>query len=66
MSVETTTPSTIEDRSALPLQAKDFKGDVSPDWCPGCGDFGVLTPLFAIGGRLIIDNARARSPMTVS
>ena len=45
MSVETTTASTIEDRPALPLQAKDFKGDVSPDWCPGCGDFGVLTGL---------------------
>ncbi len=24
------------------LEAKDFKGDVHPDWCPGCGDFGVL------------------------
>ena len=20
----------------------DFKGKVGPDWCPGCGDFGVL------------------------
>ena len=25
--------------------AKDFKGSVSPDWCPGCGDFGVLRAL---------------------
>ena len=25
--------------------AKDFKGDVAPDWCPGCGDFGVLRAL---------------------
>jgi len=25
--------------------AKDFKGDVNPDWCPGCGDFGVLSAL---------------------
>ena len=25
--------------------AKDFKGDVNPDWCPGCGDFGVLNAL---------------------
>lgn len=24
------------------LDAKDFKGEVHPDWCPGCGDFGVL------------------------
>lgn len=27
------------------LEAKDFKGKVHPDWCPGCGDFGVLTAL---------------------
>src|SRR5262245_21800591 len=25
---------------------KDFKADVPPDWCPGCGDFGVLNALF--------------------
>lgn len=24
---------------------KDFKGKVDPDWCPGCGDFGVLAAL---------------------
>ncbi|OUC06430.1 2-oxoacid ferredoxin oxidoreductase, partial [Litorilinea aerophila] len=24
------------------MTAKDFKGKVNPDWCPGCGDFGVL------------------------
>jgi 2-oxoglutarate ferredoxin oxidoreductase subunit beta len=27
------------------LKPKDFKGKVSPDWCPGCGDFGVLSGL---------------------
>ncbi|MBI2194544.1 MAG: 2-oxoacid ferredoxin oxidoreductase [Planctomycetes bacterium] len=27
------------------LSAKDFKGKVDPDWCPGCGDFGVLNSL---------------------
>lgn len=25
--------------------AKDFQGDVSPDWCTGCGDYGVLRAL---------------------
>jgi 2-oxoglutarate/2-oxoacid ferredoxin oxidoreductase subunit beta len=25
-----------------PLTMADFKGRVDPDWCPGCGDFGVL------------------------
>ena len=24
------------------LKPKDFKGKVDPDWCPGCGDFGLL------------------------
>ena len=28
------------------LQMKDFKPEVPPDWCPGCGDFGVLNALF--------------------
>ena len=30
---------------AATLTAKDFKGEVHPDWCPGCGDFGVLNVL---------------------
>ncbi len=25
-----------------PLTMADMKGKVDPDWCPGCGDFGVL------------------------
>jgi 2-oxoglutarate/2-oxoacid ferredoxin oxidoreductase subunit beta len=24
------------------ISMADFKGKVDPDWCPGCGDFGVL------------------------
>ena len=28
------------------LTPKDFKPEVPPDWCPGCGDFGVLNALF--------------------
>jgi hypothetical protein len=27
------------------LTLADFKGKVDPDWCPGCGDFGVLASL---------------------
>ena len=30
---------------AVELTAKDYKGQVEPDWCPGCGDFGVLRAL---------------------
>jgi 2-oxoglutarate ferredoxin oxidoreductase subunit beta len=36
------------DASGTPLVAlkpRDFKGKVDPDWCPGCGDFGVLNSL---------------------
>jgi len=25
-----------------PITAAEFKGRVDPDWCPGCGDYGVL------------------------
>ena len=36
-------------RGERPIQgaptAKDFQGDVRPDWCAGCGDYGVLSSL---------------------
>lgn len=33
----------VTDRKARPAyDPKVLKGDVHPDWCPGCGDFGVL------------------------
>jgi len=38
----------------LHFEAKDFKSEVKPIWCPGCGDFGVLAALtraLAILGR---------------
>jgi len=28
------------------LQIKDYKSDLKPIWCPGCGDFGVLQALY--------------------
>ena len=28
-----------------PEKVSEFKGKVDPDWCPGCGDFGVLNSL---------------------
>ena len=31
--------------STAPLTQKDYKSEVPPDWCPGCGDFGVLSVL---------------------
>ena len=33
--------------TALPVfQAKDFKSDLKPIWCPGCGDFAVLQAIY--------------------
>ena len=34
----------------LPIQS--YEGQVDPDWCPGCGDFGVLKSLKVAAGRL--------------
>lgn len=31
--------------ATLKLSPKDYKSEVPPDWCPGCGDFGVLNGL---------------------
>ena len=28
------------------FQAKDYKSDLKPIWCPGCGDFGVVTAIY--------------------
>ncbi len=40
---------TVEDGAGdlptIQLTARDFKGQVEPDWCAGCGDFGVLASL---------------------
>ncbi len=29
----------------IPVKESDFKSNVRPDWCAGCGDFGVLSSL---------------------
>lgn len=34
---------------------KDYKEDVHPIWCPGCGDFGVLTSLYTAFAAMNID-----------
>ena len=45
------------------LTVKDFKGKVDPDWCPGCGDFGVLTALKQALAEL---NLHPHQVMTIS
>ena len=32
-------------RTVARVTVKDLKGKADPDWCPGCGDFGVLAAL---------------------
>jgi 2-oxoglutarate/2-oxoacid ferredoxin oxidoreductase subunit beta len=42
--------STLPDCGALPpaepLKSKDFRSDLKPIWCPGCGDYGVVSALY--------------------
>ncbi len=46
MKTESKSRSGVEVKGERPgLTVKDFKGRVDPDWCPGCGDFGVLAAL---------------------
>lgn len=32
--------------SVVTFAAKDYKSEVKPTWCPGCGDFGVLAATY--------------------
>ena len=45
MATTTDTPQAADDQPIVQLKPKDFKGNVDPDWCAGCGDFGVLSCL---------------------
>ncbi len=40
-----TTMTTLETPAPARFQAGDFKSDLKPIWCPGCGDYGVVTAL---------------------
>ena len=37
---------TALEREAVSLTVKDYKSEVKPVWCPGCGDFGVLSAMY--------------------
>ena len=45
------------------LVASDFKSELKPIWCPGCGDFGVLT---ALKQALVELNLHPHKVMTIS
>src|SRR5689334_15163422 len=38
-------PATELVKSAAQLVKESYKGKIHPDWCPGCGDFSVLSAL---------------------
>ena len=40
------------------FNAKDFKSDLKPIWCPGCGDFGVLAAAYRAFAELDLDPDR--------
>jgi 2-oxoglutarate/2-oxoacid ferredoxin oxidoreductase subunit beta len=42
----TFTPIAVSPVSIEPYTAKDFRSDLKPIWCPGCGDFGVVTAIY--------------------
>ncbi len=41
--------------TVIELPVETYKGPVDPDWCPGCGDFGVLKALQMASGKLGIN-----------
>lgn len=43
-----------EEKSNL-LELSRYKSETRPDWCPGCGDFGVLNSLVQAVANLEID-----------
>ncbi len=45
------------------LDITKFKSKIAPDWCPGCGDFGVLTSLQKACATVGLDS---KDVMTVS
>jgi 2-oxoglutarate ferredoxin oxidoreductase subunit beta len=59
----TTTLPEAEGKPVIQLTARDFKGLVNPDWCPGCGDFGVLNSLQRASAEL---GLRPHEILTVS
>ena len=43
---------------AAKRKPSDYKSDLKPIWCPGCGDFGVLASLYRAFAELDLDPAR--------
>ncbi len=63
MAAATTTQDVGEDQPVIQLKPKDFKGPIDPDWCAGCGDFGVLSCVQKACAEL---GLRARSRLSIA
>jgi 2-oxoglutarate ferredoxin oxidoreductase subunit beta len=48
VSVETKTP----EHAHAAYSVKDYKSDLKSIWCPGCGDFGVLSSVYRALSKL--------------
>ncbi|MDM7916684.1 MAG: 2-oxoacid:ferredoxin oxidoreductase subunit beta [Candidatus Eisenbacteria bacterium] len=44
--------------TTIPRKAADYKSSRKPVWCPGCGDYGVLTSIFSALAAVQLDPAR--------
>jgi len=42
---------TISPARVIELPLETYAGPVEPDWCPGCGDFGVLKAVKIAAGK---------------
>ena len=42
------------------MTVKDYKSEVKPIWCPGCGDFGVLSATYKALASLQLPATRRR------
>ncbi len=43
----------------MELKLADYKSDLAPDWCPGCGDYGILSALQTALYKLGVEPSRA-------
>lgn len=48
----------MSDTASEARKPTDYKSDLKPIWCPGCGDFGVLASLYRALAQLEFDPAK--------
>jgi 2-oxoglutarate/2-oxoacid ferredoxin oxidoreductase subunit beta len=61
--IETRISNRSEPLGRTTVTVKDYKGKVDPDWCPGCGDFGILV---ALKQALVELNIQPHQAMVIS